>query len=404
MECPICCEKFDLKTRKACECEKCNNKICMICIKKYMIMRLDDPHCLICKKTWDYFFLTKTLPRNFINNELKTARRELLFKREQSYFAETMPFIANQIKIEKLNKEFNEINDLIKNLEDRKRDIYRQIVNIENSDSKECKKNKNIQKCVSINCKGYIDIKGYCEICEENTCLVCNTSKKEDHHCNDDDRETWILIKNTSKPCPSCFTRIQRTEGCSQMWCPGCHKAFDWNTGKIVEGPIHNPHYYEYTQRLGINLNENRGCNEAQVWDYFSFRHLRLDFNKLMEFRNIHQKLNHIIHNDLPNNRRKLDSDNIDIRISFLRNKINEEDFKKILIKREIKHLKLRKIVEFQEMINLAIVPLLEQLIDKKIHINDWINSVINLNDIINESIDNLNTSLKSNISKIYFT
>lgn len=122
-----------------------------------------------------------------------------------------------------------------------------------------------IKKCPAENCQGMLSSNYNCGICETWSCAKCHEIKKggehdPDHVCNPETVKTVELMKRDSKPCPNCASMIHRFEGCPQMWCTQCQVSFNWNTGRIENGPVHNPHYFEWIRtRQGGQGADNRG-------------------------------------------------------------------------------------------------------------------------------------------------
>jgi hypothetical protein len=114
-----------------------------------------------------------------------------------------------------------------------------------------------IMRCPAEECRGFLSSAYKCGTCESwacKECLVCiGKDHRVEHTCNPDTVESAKAIRAETRPCPKCGTRIFKAEGCDQMWCvmDGCGTAFSWNTGHIVTGVIHNPHYYEWLRRNG---------------------------------------------------------------------------------------------------------------------------------------------------------
>jgi hypothetical protein len=81
--------------------------------------------------------------------------------------------------------------------------------------------------------------------------VVKKEKNDETHVCKKEDVDTVSMIRKETRPCPKCGIRISKIDGCDQMWCTAenCGTAFSWNTGKLINGIIHNPHYYEWMRR-----------------------------------------------------------------------------------------------------------------------------------------------------------
>ena len=87
--------------------------------------------------------------------------------------------------------------------------------------------------------------KSYCHEC----CEVIDPESM--HICDPEARSSWKEMLKTSTACPTCGTRIQKSEGCADMWCTQCQHGFDYNTGRIKTGDFHNPERGE-TRNLSL--------------------------------------------------------------------------------------------------------------------------------------------------------
>jgi len=137
------------------------------------------------------------------------------------------------------------------------------------------------------------------------------------------------------------------------MYCVECHTAFSWNTLKIESGVIHNPHYFEY-QRITNGGVAPRNPNEIQCGreldNYFVSR-LRnkfspdtensIRYDQISDIIEICRQVIHIRFIEQPRftTEGRLYS-NMQLRIDYMRNKINKDGMKKILQKREKENIK----------------------------------------------------------------
>jgi len=128
--------------------------------------------------------------------------------------------------------------------------------NIYNDIDKKAKERKEfVLKCVKDGCRGFLSSAYKCELCATLVCKDCMIIKDEkndkEHVCKKEDIDTVAMIRKDTRPCPKCGIRISKVDGCDQMFCvnDGCNVAFSWNTGELISGVIHNPHYYEWVRR-----------------------------------------------------------------------------------------------------------------------------------------------------------
>ena len=285
--CSICIENFNKTIRKKVVCNDCNVQICTKCIKRFLGDNLQKPHCMQCHAIYTIEFLDVKFSVNYRKNILKSAREVILVDRERKHLPELMPraealmksmelrleLNANFTKIRNVRKQYKEIDRLIlesslqivlqdlEGLIAEKTTLKNEIDNLEDEDIRlseeysNCYQNyrygerlsvQRIISCVSSGCKGFLNNEFTCGLCKTEVCFACHEKKEINHECKQEIIDSLSLIQQDTHPCPNCNTNIYKIHGCAQMFCTHCHTAFNWDTGRIATGRIHNPHYFEW--------------------------------------------------------------------------------------------------------------------------------------------------------------
>lgn len=220
-----------------------------------------------------------------------------------------------------------------------------------------------IARCPAEGCRGYLSSAYKCGTCAKYTCSECMVVKGDArdsaHTCNDEAKASSALIRKETKPCPKCGVRIFKIDGCDQMFCTqeSCHTAFSWNTGRIVTGVIHNPHYYEYLR------NRNGGVMPREAGDIpcgglphqwqFTAKVRAVTAIPLTEKNLIYAMYRGIadVIDRLPDYpARRPATMNKDINIRYLMNQTTEDDWKKLLEQRETRFERKKEIGQILTM------------------------------------------------------
>lgn len=288
MSCDICCETV----KKKVSCGSCGLSVCVPCLTQYCQTSPSvDVVCMQCKVLWDTEFIVKNVSRSFLHTHKKCVE-QLLMDREKSQLPETQWYLQYDRAMEtivrpeleqasreavRLERELtkpcseHEYFDLQFRYKRCKRHCTRLSRHLEawkyqlhmtydkyipeplrkqqdqNTTEEQNVLQDNVFPCAKTECRGYVSSEFRCGTCESRYCPRCfQCTDQQEHTCKPEDVQTAKEIDRSSKPCPKCSVRIHKIDGCDQMWCTQCHTAFSWNTGKVEQNEIHNPHYYEW--------------------------------------------------------------------------------------------------------------------------------------------------------------
>jgi hypothetical protein len=369
--CDVCCEKFNKINHKKVECPFCDLQSCRACSQRYLLSISDDPHCMGCKNIWNREFVDTFCTKYFRNTELRRHRETILFEREKARMPETqteveriramrkMHFIINsqRKRLIELHQKHGiyipitnnvPIPEEILQLRDDMEESYRELERLRHGGeiiAGEPPK-KFVRKCPMEECKGFMNEDWFCGLCDGHFCEHCNDKIGDDHTCDQDAVKTMELLKKDTKPCPKCGTMIQKLSGCAQMWCPDCHTAFDWRTGEIETGRIHNPHYMEFKRgRISSREHGDIPCGGVPTFRELREMHASDDILRLANV------LGHIDRDLIYRYGDMYDGDNQYLRVAYMLNELEESAFKKELQRRDKQREKFRDITNILRMV-----------------------------------------------------
>ena len=380
LECLICAESFDKSARKAVKCEYCPSTACRKCCETY-ILGQTEPHCMdaACMRTWTRKFLSNTFTKVWLSTEYKAHCAQTLYDTERVMFPATQDIIQRERRIQDLS---NERERIIEECKRRVRDIEIQLRILrhgpayvppyeETADTAAAENVSAVHPCIYDGCRGYMSSQWKCGMCDKHACAHCHKPKAahtdDSHVCNPDDVASVAAIKKETRPCPRCRAQIYKIHGCDQMWCVNCNTAFSWQKGTVITGPVHNPHYHEYLARTGGHHGARQGdfvgpphCGYAAV-PHVLLTDIRrvlgvigLDHRAHAKLTDLPRIIQHVaqveIVQPIPT-----DQVNIELRKKFLRNEIDETQFKRQSLSNHKANQRNGEICQVAEMVRDAL-------------------------------------------------
>ena len=402
--CDVCCEKLNKINHKKVKCPFCDLTSCRTCSQRYILESFEDPHCMGCNTLWNREFVDSFCTKYFRNTELKRHRENVLFERERARMPETQPEVERIQHMRRLRRiirqqkedlielhhryqTFEVENPLppeIRTLYREMENTYRHLEELRNGGTFiDNEPRKFVRQCPVEECKGFLNEEWYCGLCTQKYCKDCNEPLVLGHECDLETVKTMKLLNKDSKSCPKCGTVIHKTSGCAQMWCISCHTAFNWRTGEIETGRIHNPHFIEFKKKTMMS----REHGDIPCGGVPSFRELREigATNEILQYAMIvHQMERENMYIDLT------PIDNINLRVAYMLNDIDEDDFKNFLQRQEKFKDKSRDLSNIYEMMANTGGDLLRQyVIDPERHdeIVDLLKKIVDYGNEIFETI-----------------
>lgn len=411
MSCEVCIEKYNQSSRTAITCDYCGYSSCQTCYIRYILAGSTFAKCMNCKRDFTRKALSIKFKQSFYNGEYVKHRENILFDIQRAMMPATqahmerlarlkllrrteIPKLATTVKnrhvlmdglfvgqfkrkdltAEELVGLYNSKNDFLETTEKLETELA--SLREEHDSLSDDKSQKHVKvvtrKCLAENCRGFLDSSWRCGLCGAKTCRHCLVVESQQHTCSETDIATAVLLQTGTRNCPSCGTGIFRVSGCSQMWCTECHTAFDWNTGSITTGPIHNPEFFEWRRKNGILRGDGpEGLGDfdplcGQILDHNIVARVALDNDVLFNSHAL-RNLIHLRVVEIPRFRTDYFETTRVLRMRYLGKEISENAFKTQIQRIDKKIEKNREIHNLLELYTDCFTGILYRLADENV-------------------------------------
>lgn len=378
--CPICVEKFNKATHNKVQCLCCGYASCRKCVERYLIENTVTPQCMSCKQEWNMEFLRTILPKSFMDKSYRDHQKDAVLVEAEANVGRFQELARVTDLKEHAEQEQEKAKVLLlkakkawSDARNNMEQLKRKVAELEgNPDGQNNTQRRDFfVACPSSNCRGKLSHVYKCGLCDQWFCPDCYASKGNTqdtpHVCKQDDLDTVKLLKDNTRPCPKCHVGIFKTMGCDQMWCVQCHTCFSWRTGNILNGTVHNPHFYEYQRRIG-NGNAPRVPGDIPCGGMPTIYEIRdrmcgEDPNTSMLYE-IHRVATHITNVTMQSVYRCFNSRDRDHRqygVQYLRGKINRDHWRDLLYRAVRKEEKYRRYYQVLETLTTNLAEYLRQ-------------------------------------------
>lgn len=201
---------------------------------------------------------------------------------------------------------------------------------------------------------------------------------------------------------------------CNQMFCTKCHTAFDWRTGRPIQGAIHNPHYFEYMRSRQGNaelpqLREEINCNQeltnrfmANLGDLLRASTIEGRIQKDRRVMYICRNAMHLQHVVIPaHTTDSFDLLNEQLRVQYMMNELSEDRFKTLIQRNDKRYQKNLELSQVFELVLRGITDILYRLreaLSQREEIEPFLTEVDSLVDYANEHLAEINMTYGSTV------